>query len=73
MQISYQPLWKLLENKAMKKKDLMSMADISANCIANMSKGEFISLRNIGKICNSLKCTPNDVFSFDDKFITRGE
>lgn len=64
MQISYQPLWNLLETKKMKKKDLMEIADMSANCIANMGKGEFISLRNIGKICFSLNCTPNEVIEF---------
>ena len=69
MQISYQPLWNLLENREMKKKDLMSTADVSANCIANMSKGEFVSLRNIAKICKSLNCTPNEVFSFENELI----
>lgn len=64
VQISYQPLWNLLETKKMKKKDLMKIADMSANCIANMGKGEFISLRNIGKICFSLNCTPNEVIEF---------
>ena len=35
MQISYQPLWNLLETKKMKKKDLMKIADMSANCTPN--------------------------------------
>lgn len=65
MQISYQPLWDLLEYKGMKKKDLMEIADMSANCIANMGKGEFISLRNIAKICVSLDCTPNDIMNIE--------
>jgi hypothetical protein len=68
MQISYQPLWNLLETKKMKKKDLMEIADMSANCIAKMSKGEYISLRNIAKICMSLNCTPSEVFFFDDGY-----
>lgn len=52
MQISYQ-LMEFIRNKENEKKDLMEIADMSANCIANMGKGEFISLRNIGKICFS--------------------
>ena len=65
MQISYQPLWNLLEYKGMKKNDLMEIAYMSANCIANMGKGEFISLRNIAKICVSLDCTPNDIMNIE--------
>ena len=33
MNVSYQPLWKILEDKKMKKKDLIEIANISENCI----------------------------------------
>lgn len=40
----------------------MEIIDMSANCIDKMRKGEYISLRNIAKICISLNCTPSEVF-----------
>lgn len=67
MKVSYKPLWDTLKSKKMKKKHLMEQANITANCLANMSKGEFISLRNLAKICLALKCTPNDVMFFQNE------
>ena len=64
MNVSYQPLWNILENKKMKKKDLIEMANISENCVANMGNNKYVSMVNIGRICKALECTPNDVFRF---------
>ncbi|WP_334308649.1 helix-turn-helix domain-containing protein [Mesomycoplasma ovipneumoniae] len=38
-----------------KKKDLLEKANLTTNCIANMSKNEYISLRNIEKIYKALQ------------------
>lgn len=65
MNVSYEPLWKILENKKMKKKDLIEIAKVSENCIANMGNNKFVSMVNIGRICVALGCTPNDVFYFN--------
>ncbi len=54
MNISYEPLWNLLKSRNMRKKDLLEKANLTTNCIANMSKNEYISLRNIEKICEAL-------------------
>lgn len=35
MNVSYKSLWKILEDKKMKKKDLIKIANISKNCVAN--------------------------------------
>lgn len=53
-----------IRNKENEKKDLMKIANMSANCIANMGRSEYIFLRNIDKICYSLNCTPNEVIDF---------
>lgn len=50
----------------MKKKDLLEKTNLTTNCIANMGKNEYISLKNIEKICIALSCTPNDVIKFKE-------
>lgn len=65
MKISYQPLWKLLQSKNMKKKDLRKKANLTTNCIANMGKNEYISLKNLEKICQALDCNIGEVISFE--------
>ena len=62
MNVSYQPLWNILENKKMKKKNLIEIANISENCVANMGNNKYVSMVNIGRICKVLECTPNYVF-----------
>lgn len=61
MNISYEPLWKLLKSRNMNKKDLLEKANLTTNRIANMAKNEYISLRNIEKICLALDCKVEDV------------
>lgn len=65
MGVNYKPLWIQLIQRNMTKTDLMRMADLTTNVIANMGKNEYISLRNLEKVCRVLKCTPNDVVEFE--------
>ncbi len=67
MSVSYEPLWLELEKRKMKRKDLMEIADVSANCIANMGKKEYISMRNIEKIARSLNITPDKIFTIEEE------
>ena len=64
MTVSYKPLWVELAKRDLKKKEFQSMAGLTSNIIANMGKNEYISMRNLEKICKTLNCTPNDVFEF---------
>lgn len=64
MNVSYQPLWDILDKRQMKKKDLIELANISENCVANMGRNKHVSMINIARICEALNCTPNDVFHF---------
>lgn len=64
MSLSYHPLWNELHKRAMKKKDLIEVANISENCVANMGKNKYISMRNIEKISRNLKLEPNQIFVF---------
>lgn len=61
MKISYKPLWKTLIDKNMSKRDLRLQAHLTTNHIANMGKGEYISMQTLVKICESLNCDIADV------------
>ena len=63
MKISYKPLWKTLIDKNMSKKDLRLQAHLTTNHIANMSKGEHISMQTLIKICETLNCDVADVIA----------
>lgn len=71
MALNYKPLWIQLAKKGLKKTDVIAMANLTTNVMAQMGKNKPITLKNLEKICNALNCTPNDVFGFidvDDEF-----
>ena len=66
MALNYKPLWIQLAKKGLKKTDVIAMANLTTNVMAQMGKNKPITLKNLERICKALECTPNDVFSFDD-------
>lgn len=36
-------------------------------------KDKLITMKNLERICKALDCTRNDVFSFDDEYVEKGE
>ena len=68
MALNYKPLWVQLAKKGLKKTDVIAMAGLTTNVMAQMGKDKPITLKNLGRICKGLGCTPNDVFSFDDEY-----
>ena len=56
MHISYQPLWNTLKERGMRKEDLRLAAGLTTNMIANMGKGENISMETLVRICEALNC-----------------
>ena len=61
MNISYQPLWNTLKDLGMRKEDLRLAAGLTTNMIANMGKGEHISMKTLLRICEALNCEITDV------------
>ena len=61
MNISYQPLWYTLKERGMRKEDLRLAAGLTTNMIANMGKGEHISMKTLLRICEALNCEITDV------------
>ena len=48
------------------KVDIIRMAGLTTNVMAQMGKNKPITFKNLERICKALECTPNDVFSFDE-------
>ena len=50
MEISYNPLFKLLIDKGMKKTDLAKEADLTAGTLAKLSKHQTVSMETLIKL-----------------------
>lgn len=61
MGVTYRKLFKLLIDKKMKKKDLMSLAGISPSSMAKLGKDEYVSLEVLVKICRALSTDIGDI------------
>ncbi|WP_273103290.1 helix-turn-helix domain-containing protein [Bulleidia extructa] len=68
MALNYKPLWIQLAKKGLRKIDVIAMANLTTNVMAQMGKNKPITLKNLERICKALDCTPNDVISFDDDY-----
>ena len=74
MHISYQPLWDTLKERGMRKEDLRLAAGLTTNMIANMGKGEHISMKTLLRICGALDCDIADVIALErDKISANGK
>lgn len=61
MALCYKPLWKLLIDRDMKRKDLHEVSGVSAATLAKMSRDESVSASILDRICTSLNCDISDV------------
>lgn len=56
MAFSYKPLWKLLIDCDMTKKQLMQTTGISKSTLDKMAQGKNVSLDVLDRICSCLNC-----------------
>jgi len=61
MKVSYKPLWKLLIDRGIKKKDMCAMAGISPASCTKMGKCGHVTTLVLMKICMALDCRIEDV------------
>ena len=64
MKVSYNPLWKLLIDRKMKKKEMCALAGISPASCTKMGKGGHVTTEVLMKICMALNCRIEDVMEF---------
>lgn len=62
--ISYNPLWKLLIDRKLKKTELRKAIGISMSTLAKMGKNEYVSMDVINRICEYLKVQPGDIIEY---------
>lgn len=67
MSISYKKMWKLLIDRDLKKKDLISMAGISGYTLNKLNNGETVTTETLAKICKALNCTFDDIMEVSEK------
>lgn len=67
MKINYNGLWKVLIDKNMNKKDLMKKVGLSPATVAKMTKGEFVSMQVIYRICKNLDVDFKDIIAMEKK------
>lgn len=64
MAFTYKPLWKLLIDKEMSKKNLMQATGISKSTMDKMARSETVSLDVVDRICNYFDCKIEDVIEY---------
>ena len=61
MKISYNPLWKLLIDKKMKRSELQQLAGIASSTMTKLRNDENVTTETLLKICMILQCQISDV------------
>lgn len=64
IKVSYKPLFKLLVDKNMRKKDLCALACVSTASVTKMGKSGHVTTEVLGKICFALDCKLDDILEF---------
>jgi putative transcriptional regulator len=65
MSFSYNPLWKLLIDKGMTKKELMEATGLSKSTLSKMHNNKYVSMDILDRLCDSLDCNVNDIISHE--------
>ena len=66
MNMSYRKLWKLLEKRKMKKKDLCEVSGTSHTSMAKLSHNKNVTTDILVKICHALQCDISDVMEYEE-------
>lgn len=64
MAVCYKKLQHILIEKDISNSQLMKEANLSANIICKIKKGQYIALDKVESICNALNCTPDEILEF---------
>lgn len=61
MKISYNPLWKLLIDKKIKKSELQNLSGVGSSTMTKLRNDESVTTDTLLKICTVLQCQISDV------------
>lgn len=62
--VSYEPLWKTMEERGVTTYALINKHNINPRTINNLRHDRGITVDTLEKLCRILMCTPNDVLEF---------
>lgn len=65
MKINYKPLWKMLIDKDLTKKQLQEKTGLSDGTMTKLRHAEPVSMEVLWKICSCLQCNIQDVVQFE--------
>ena len=61
MNVNYDKLWRILNQRNMLKTDLIKQAKISTNAMAKLGKNEDVRFGILVNICKALNCKIDDI------------
>jgi DNA-binding Xre family transcriptional regulator len=64
MPFTYNPLWKLLIDKNISREKMRSDLGFSFSTITKMTKGQYVSLEVLHRMCVYLDCQPGDLLEY---------
>ncbi|MCM1289046.1 MAG: helix-turn-helix transcriptional regulator [Clostridium sp.] len=64
--VSYEPLWKTMQQKGITTYALINKYGILSKTIYNLKHDKNITTATIETLCNILECTPNDILTFKE-------
>lgn len=62
--ISFNPLWKTLIDRHIKKQELAERIGVTRKSISMMARNEGISMKLLNRICRELDCSVQDVIEY---------
>lgn len=65
MKINYKPLWKILIDKDLTKRQLQDKTSLSDGTMTKLRHAEPVSMEVLWKICSCLQCNIQDVVQFE--------
>lgn len=65
MKISYDPLWETMEEKGITTYALINKYNVASKTVYNLKHNKSITMYTLGKLCEILGCTPNDIVRFE--------
>lgn len=64
MIISYEPLWQTMKLKGVSTYALIHRYGIDSKTVYNLKHNKSTTMYTLGKLCQILDCTPNDIIKF---------
>ena len=62
--VSYKPLWKMLIDKDMNKKELAEKCGLSTSSLTKLTHSESVTTNMLCKICKVLDCDFKDIMTY---------